>query len=85
MNFIGIDLHRKTISICVVDKERTVVDHKRFCCCEPKRIVWLFEFLGPFQVVVEAVADKRLKWADRCRRRWETCKDFPSGFLALVA
>ena len=42
MNFVGIDLHKKTISICVVDKERTVVDRKRFYCCAPKRIVGFF-------------------------------------------
>ena len=56
MNFVGIDLHKKTISICVVDKERTVVDRKRFYCSEPERIAGFFKGLGSFQAVVEATA-----------------------------
>lgn len=56
MNFVGIDLHKKTISICVVDQERTVVDRKRFYCCEPERIRGFFERLGRFEAVVEATA-----------------------------
>ena len=56
MNFVGIDLHKKTISLCVVDKERTVVDRKRFYCSEPERIAGFFEGLGSFQAVVEATA-----------------------------
>jgi transposase len=56
MNFVGIDLHKKTISLCVVDKERTVVDRKRLYCSEPEGIVGFFEGLGSFQAVVEATA-----------------------------
>jgi transposase len=56
MNFVGIDLHKKTISLCVVNQERDILDRKRFYCCEPKRIVGFFEGLGSFQAVVEATA-----------------------------
>lgn len=56
MNFVGIDLHKKTITLCVVDKERTVLDRKRFYCSEPERIAGFFEGLGTFQAVVEATA-----------------------------
>lgn len=56
MSFVGIDLHKKTISLCVVDQERTVMDRKRFYCCQPERIVAYFERLGSFQAVVEATA-----------------------------
>jgi transposase len=56
MNFVGIDLHKKTITLCVVDKERTVLDRKRFYCSEPERIAGFFETLAPFQAVVEATA-----------------------------
>jgi transposase len=56
MNFVGIDLHKKTISLCVVDKERTVVDRKRFYCSEPERIAGFVEGLGSFRAVVEATA-----------------------------
>jgi transposase len=56
MNFVGIDLHKKTISLCVVNQERKVLERRRFYCCEPERIVAFFEQLGPFQAVVEATA-----------------------------
>ena len=56
MNFVGIDLHKKTISLCIVDQERNVLDRKRFYCCQPERIGAFFERLGPFQAVVEATA-----------------------------
>ncbi len=29
MNFVGIDLHKKSISVCVVDQERKVLNRKR--------------------------------------------------------
>ena len=57
MNFVGIDLHKKTISLCVVNQERDVLDRKRFYCCEPQRIVAFFAALGPFQAVVEATSN----------------------------
>jgi transposase len=56
MNFVGIDLHKKTISICVVNQEREILDRKRFYCSEPKGIVAFFETIGPFRAVVEATA-----------------------------
>ena len=56
MNFVGIDLHKKTISLCVVDQERTVLDRKRLDCSEPERIVGFFQRVTPFQAVVEATA-----------------------------
>ncbi len=30
MKFVGIDLHKKTTSICVVNQEREILDRKRF-------------------------------------------------------
>jgi len=56
MNFVGIDLHKKTISLCVVDQERNVLDRKRFYCSQPERIGAFFGRLRPFQAVVEATA-----------------------------
>lgn len=56
MNFVGIDLHKKTISLCVVNQERDVLDRKRFFCSAPERIVAFFESIRPFRVVVEATA-----------------------------
>jgi transposase len=56
MKYVGIDLHKKTIVLCVVNKERKVLDRKRFLCLDVKDIVAYFRQLGPFQFVVEATA-----------------------------
>jgi transposase len=56
MNSVGIDLHKQTISLCVVDQERKIRNRKRFFCSEPERIVAFFEEIRPFQAVVEATA-----------------------------
>ncbi len=56
MNFVGIDLHDKTISICVVDQEPNVLDRRRFYCYQPERIAAVFWVFGPYQAIVEATA-----------------------------
>jgi transposase len=56
MNYVGIDLHKKTISIWAVNQERQKVDHKRLACSTPQLIVAYFAKLGEFQAVVEATA-----------------------------
>ena len=35
MNFVGIDLHKKTISLGVVDHERHVLNRRQICCSKP--------------------------------------------------
>jgi transposase len=54
--FIGIDLHKKTIVICVVNKDRQVLESRRFYCAESERIREWFAGQGEFEVVVEATA-----------------------------
>ena len=57
MKFVGVDLHKKTISLCVVmvvQGKREVVARRRFACKQTQKIREFFEALGPFQVVVEA-------------------------------
>ena len=56
MNFVGIDLHKKTISICVVDQNRQVLQRKQLACCQPEGIVSYFAGLKPFRAVIEATA-----------------------------
>lgn len=56
MKFVGIDLHKKTISVCVVTKERCVLERRRFRCLDSEGIREWFAKLGPFQAVVEATA-----------------------------
>lgn len=75
MKFVGVDLHKKVITLCVivvVDRQPKVVSRKRFFCNNPAAIRDFFAQLGPFQVVVEATAN--YEWflllvedlADRC-------------------
>jgi len=56
MNYVGIDLHKKTISICVVDQGRNVLNRQRLYCSEPGTIRQFFAGLGPFRAVAEATA-----------------------------
>ncbi len=56
MNYVGIDLHKKTIVLCVLDQDRRVVARRTFACGQPDAIVEFFRGLRPFQAVVEATA-----------------------------
>jgi len=59
MKYVGIDLHKKTISACVVIKERgkrKVAARKRLECQDEAEIAAWFGELGKFEVVVEATA-----------------------------
>ena len=59
MKFVGVDLHKKSISLCVMRKvagKRKVTGRKRLRCEEPEEIRSFFEQLGKFQVVVEATS-----------------------------
>jgi len=56
MMFVGIDLHKKTITLHVCDQARKKVDQKRFACSAPALLVAYLQQLGPFQAVVEATA-----------------------------
>ena len=56
MKFVGCDLHKKTISMCVVNQNRDVLQRKRLLCVDESSIREFFEDLGEYQVVVEATA-----------------------------
>ena len=56
MLYVGIDLHKKSIMVYVVNQERHRVDSKRLACATPERIVAYFETQGEFQAVIEATA-----------------------------
>jgi transposase len=56
MKYVGIDLHKKTIVLCVVNKERAVLQRQRFLCADVAGITAYFQRLGTFQFVVEATA-----------------------------
>ena len=62
MNFVGIDLHKKTIVLCVTNQEASVVDRRKLFCDQPDKIRAYFKQLGPFQAVVEATASYEWLW-----------------------
>lgn len=62
MFFVGIDLHKKTITICVVDQHLKIVSRHSFLCAQPDRIQAFFTKLGRFQAVVEATASYEWLW-----------------------
>lgn len=56
MNYVGIDLHKKTIVTCVLNQDRKVLTRRTFACCQTAAIQEFFDGLRPFRVVVEATA-----------------------------
>ena len=59
MHFVGIDLHKHSISVCVMiqaGNKRPIVARRRFACADVSAIEAFFKKLGPFQAVVEATA-----------------------------
>jgi transposase len=62
MFFVGIDLHKKTITVCVVNQERAVVLTRTLHCSQPEKLVAFFKGLGRFQAVVEATASYEWLW-----------------------
>jgi transposase len=56
MKYVGIDLHKKIIVVCVVNKDRKVLERRKFLCLDVKSIADWFGQLGAFQFVVEATA-----------------------------
>jgi transposase len=62
MRYVGIDLHKESITICVVDQDRNVLQSRRFACAHPDRILAFFRTLGPFVAVIEATASYEWLW-----------------------
>jgi transposase len=56
VNYVGIDLHKKTIVLCVMNQDRKVTGRKTFACCQAEAVREFFAGLGPFRAVVEATA-----------------------------
>jgi transposase len=62
MNFIGIDLHKKTITLEALNQERKIVHRQTLLCADTAKIQSVFERLRPFQAVVEATASYEWLW-----------------------
>jgi hypothetical protein len=46
MLYVGIDLQKKTIALCVVNQQRQVVKRQTLHCSQPERIRTFFAELG---------------------------------------
>src|SRR5580692_11585287 len=75
MKYVGVDLHKQSISVCVMvedGQQRKVERRHSLRCADVEGIRRVFEQLGTFQVVVEATSS--YEWflllvedlADRC-------------------
>lgn len=56
MRFVGVDLHKQTITVVVVDAARKLLVRKRFSNLMSDQIVAFLKSLGEFQLTVEATA-----------------------------
>ena len=59
MKYVGVDLHKQVIALCVVTVEcglRHVVARRRLACRDEGAVDAFFGELGPFEVAVEATA-----------------------------
>ena len=59
MFYVGVDLHKQSISLCVVElagRERKIIERRRFRCDEEESMADYFAELGKYQLVVEATA-----------------------------
>jgi transposase len=56
MNYVGVDLHKKTIVLCVLNQDRKVLARRTFACGQAAVIQDFFAGLRPFRVAVEATA-----------------------------
>jgi transposase len=56
MHYIGVDLHKNSITVCVMNEERTILARKTLYCSQPDEILEFFRQWRPFKVVIEATA-----------------------------
>ena len=56
MNFIGVDPHKKSLTVCVMDEKRKVLARKTLACTQTDEILEFFRQFRPFKVVLEATA-----------------------------
>lgn len=56
MLYVGVDLHKKSITLCVLNQERKLICRRRLLCQNTDGIRKFFGELDTFRVVVEATA-----------------------------
>lgn len=56
MKFVGVDLHKQTITVVVVDAAKKMLSRKRFSNLMSEQIAQFLKSLGDFELTVEATA-----------------------------
>lgn len=56
MKYAGCDLHKQSITVCVMNPSRAVLLRRRLSCADEAAIRRFFAELGEFEAVVEATA-----------------------------
>ena len=59
MRYVGVDLHKHSITVCVmilVGRTRKIIERRRFRCDQEEEMAEYFASLGEYQLVVEATA-----------------------------
>jgi transposase len=56
VNYVGIDLHKKTIVLCVLNQDRKVLARRTFAPCDTEALLGFLRGVAPFQACVEATA-----------------------------
>ena len=56
MNYIGVDLHKKIITVCVMDQKLKILARATLYSNQPDKVLEFFRSWRPFKVVVEATA-----------------------------
>jgi transposase len=56
VNYVGIDLHKKTIVLCVLNQDRKVLARRTFVPCDTTALLDFLRGFAPLQAVVEATA-----------------------------
>jgi transposase len=54
MKYVGIDLHKHSITSCAVGPDRKLIDRKTLYCDSPDEILEYYRSLGKFDAVIEA-------------------------------
>lgn len=87
MRFIGADLHKKSITFCVVEivNGKTVVKKReRLLCCQTERIERFFEAQVPYELTVESTIG--YEWfADLCAKTAQRVVLAHAGKLRIIA
>ena len=62
MRYVGIDLHKRSLTVCVIDRVSGETFARGFLCENQDEILEYFRNLGKFQAVVEASATYEWLW-----------------------